>query len=80
MVGGGHDLGEEGLAASALLAFCVQSTNHVVKQILVGDAPDVLEADLVFRDVGAVDHVVVVGRVVGVHVVKIAKAAVEKEG
>ena len=64
----------------AVGAIGIQRSDGLFKQILVRHAPDVFKADLVFGDVGAINHGVVVGSVVGVHVVKVAITAVEKVG
>ena len=68
-----HDDREERLAGLVLLA---EVLDRAVEQVFVGDAPDVLEADLV--DVGAVEHLEAVAREERVHVVEVAVAAVEE--
>ncbi len=68
-----HDDREERLAGLVLLAVVL---DRAVEQVFVGNAPDVLETDLV--DVGAVEYLEPVPREERVHVVEVAVAAVQE--
>ena len=77
MIGCGHDVPEEGAAGRRIL---VHFDQHLIEQMLVGDAPDIFELDQTLPEAGAVGHLIALGAEIAVHVVEHAVAAIDEVG
>ena len=75
VVGGGHQLQEEGLALGMIR---VGDLEGLLVKILIGHAPGVLEGHIAFRHAALVDNAVAIAAEEGIHVVEVAAPAVDK--
>ncbi len=75
MVGGGHQLHQEGFAAGGIAVHLLQ---RIVIQMFVGHPPDIAEGAVPFRELAAVEGLIMVAAEIGGHVVEARIAAVHE--